>query len=67
MVSAQAPFGVVKDSGFGRERGEQGLLEFTASKNVMIDFSDEKRDPFAIKTRRDQKAMIQKIAEVSTT
>ncbi|WP_246583741.1 aldehyde dehydrogenase [Bradyrhizobium iriomotense] len=49
MVSAQAPFGGMKNSGFGRERGEQGLLEFTVSKNVMIDFSDEKRDPFAIK------------------
>lgn len=49
MVAAQAPFGGMKESGFGRERGEAGLLEFLTTKNVMINFSDEKRDPFAIK------------------
>lgn len=49
MVAAQGPFGGTKDSGFGRERGEQGLLEFTTIKNVMIDFSNDKRDPFAMK------------------
>ena len=49
MVAAQAPFGGMKESGFGRERGEQGLLEFTTLKNVMIDYSGEARDPFAIK------------------
>jgi (Z)-2-((N-methylformamido)methylene)-5-hydroxybutyrolactone dehydrogenase len=49
MVSPQGPFGGVKESGYGRERGEQGLLEFTVSKNVMVDFSNEVRDPFAIK------------------
>ncbi|WP_137917687.1 aldehyde dehydrogenase [Hydrogenophaga sp. 2FB] len=49
MVSPQGPFGGVKESGYGRERGEAGLHEFTITKNVMIDFSDEVRDPFAIK------------------
>ncbi|MBX3567854.1 MAG: aldehyde dehydrogenase [Rhizobiaceae bacterium] len=48
-VAPQAPFGGFKDSGFGRERGEAALDEFTSIKNVMIDFSDEERDPFAIK------------------
>jgi aldehyde dehydrogenase (NAD+) len=49
-VAAQSPFGGFKESGFGRERGEAALDEFTATKNVMIDFSDQMRDPFAIRT-----------------
>ncbi|GGO60067.1 aldehyde dehydrogenase (NAD+) [Roseovarius pacificus] len=49
VVAAQAPFGGTKESGFGRERGEQGIMEFTSIKNVMIDYSDQARDPFAIK------------------
>lgn len=48
-AAPQAPFGGMKDSGFGRERGELGMLEFTTTKNVMIDFSSESRDPFAMK------------------
>ena len=49
MVAAQAPFGGTKESGFGRERGEQGILDFTVQKNVMIDWSGTASDPFAIK------------------
>ena len=49
-VAAQIPFGGVKESGFGRERGEEGLMEFLAPQNVMINFSEEERDPFAIQT-----------------
>ena len=39
----------MKDSGFGRVRGEQGILEFTQVKNIFIDFSGDKRDPFSMK------------------
>ncbi len=47
VVAAQAPFGGMKESGYGRERGEQGLWEFTQTKNVMIDWSGTTKDPFA--------------------
>lgn len=50
VVSAMAPFGGFKESGFGKERGVAALEEFLQTKNVMIDFSEEDRDPFAIKT-----------------
>lgn len=48
-ASAMAPFGGFKESGFGKERGILALNEFLRTKNVMIDFSNEERDPFAIK------------------
>jgi acyl-CoA reductase-like NAD-dependent aldehyde dehydrogenase len=49
-VAAQTPFGGVKDSGFGRERGQEGLMEFLTTKNVMINLSESERDPFAVQT-----------------
>lgn len=49
-LAVQAPFGGTKASGFGREKGEAALDEYLAYKNVMIDFSGEDADPFAVKT-----------------
>jgi aldehyde dehydrogenase (NAD+) len=49
VAATQAPFGGMKDSGFGRVRGEAGILEWTQVKNVFVDFSGDKRDPFAMK------------------
>jgi acyl-CoA reductase-like NAD-dependent aldehyde dehydrogenase len=48
--AAQAPFGGVKQSGYGRERGTDALLEYTRTKNVMIDLSNSTRDPFRLAT-----------------
>lgn len=47
--AAQAPFGGVKRSGYGRERGLEALEEYLRTKNVLMDLSDDIRDPFAIK------------------
>lgn len=45
-----APFGGYKDSGFGKERGTVSLDDYLQVKNVMIDFSDDARDPFKLKS-----------------
>ncbi|MEH7235883.1 aldehyde dehydrogenase [Bacillus sp. JJ1562] len=47
--AAQAPFGGTKYSGYGKERGLHAIFEYTQIKNIMIDLSEEVRDPFSIK------------------
>jgi acyl-CoA reductase-like NAD-dependent aldehyde dehydrogenase len=47
--AAQAPFGGVKKSGYGRERGIEAVDEYLRTKNVLLDLSDDVRDPFTIK------------------
>ncbi len=49
VAQAMAPFGGFKNSGFGKERGIQALDEYLQTKNVMVDFAEAVRDPFADK------------------
>jgi aldehyde dehydrogenase (NAD+) len=48
--AAQAPFGGFGQSGYGRERGTDALLEYTRVKNTMIDLASSARDPFRLGT-----------------
>ncbi|MEE3853036.1 aldehyde dehydrogenase [Gordonia sp. LSe1-13] len=49
-ISAQAPAGGIKHSGYGRERGTEVLHEYTTTKNTMINLSEVPRDPFLLGT-----------------
>lgn len=46
-----SPFGGIKLSGHGRERSWHALYDYTYVKNIMVNLSDEKRDPFTMQTK----------------
>jgi acyl-CoA reductase-like NAD-dependent aldehyde dehydrogenase len=48
--AAQAPFGGVKKSGVGRERGLEAIDAYLRTKNVLIDLSEEAKDPFSLRS-----------------
>jgi len=43
MFYNEAPYGGFKQSGFGKELGKEGFLEYTCLKNVIIDKTKESK------------------------
>jgi acyl-CoA reductase-like NAD-dependent aldehyde dehydrogenase len=48
-IAPQTPFGGYKISGYGKERGEEALLEYTQVKNVMMDLSSDVYDQYTMR------------------
>ncbi|MFE0726111.1 aldehyde dehydrogenase [Streptomyces mutabilis] len=48
MLTYNMPFGGYKMSGIGRENGMDAVHEYTETKGVWIDLSNESRDPFVM-------------------
>lgn len=48
VLGPDSPIGGFKDSGLGREAGEEGLEEYYQSKTVWVDLSGEVGDPFLV-------------------
>jgi (Z)-2-((N-methylformamido)methylene)-5-hydroxybutyrolactone dehydrogenase len=47
-VNSTMPFGGMKNSGFGRENGSEGLSEYLVEKAVWVETTGATRDPFVL-------------------
>jgi len=48
-MASQTPFGGYKLSGYGKERGEEALLEYTQMKNITMDLSSDVYDQYTMR------------------
>lgn len=48
MLSYNVPFGGYKQSGLGRENGIEAVHEYTETKSVWVELSEQTRDPFVL-------------------
>ncbi len=49
-MAPQSPFGGYKESGIGRQNGQQAILEYVQTKSVWVELSEEAQDPFILRT-----------------
>ena len=49
-MAFNSPFGGYRNSGIGRQNGQEAILQYTQTKSVWCDLSHEVQDPFVIQT-----------------
>jgi acyl-CoA reductase-like NAD-dependent aldehyde dehydrogenase len=48
-MAPQSPFGGYKQSGIGRQNGQEAIRGYLQTKSVWVELSDEVQDPFILR------------------